>query len=304
VRERRAEFGKELTELRSGKGVSLDEMASAIKVRRELLKALEEGRFEALPPTVFVEGYLKAFAHHLETEPTPLLARYRSLCGGAPQPKAPPVVAPPVEDESGGAGWLKWILLVLVLAVAGYGAYYLTGRMEPDGNAEAPARLAAHPREPDVPATVQQEAQAAPQENPPPNEPSAGEAIAQQVPEGGEAVPQEGLPAGPAAAVPDAAPKPAEPTTQPPPAAPAGDLVLTASGPCWCEIWSDGRRVLYKNVSSGERLAFDGSTFRVSLGNAGGVELVYKGQRVPLPQGQGTVVKDLTIPGPSGGSAP
>ena len=119
---------------------------------------------------------------------------------------------------------------------------------------------------------------------------------------------------------PNAGPKPAEPVTQNPeppadapatstpapskPAAPAGDLLLTASGPCWCEVWADGKRVLYRMVTTGERLGFAGSAFKASVGNAGAVEMVYKGQRVPLPREQGVVVKDLAIPGPPGGTAP
>lgn len=318
MRESKADFGKELGNLRTGKGVSLEELASAIKVRVELLKALEEGRFEALPPPIFVEGYLKALARYLGTEAGPLLARYRGLSqADAPPPKVQAQAAPMGGAESGGSGWLKWVLLVTVLAAAGYGVYQLVGTIQPT---DSPVRRAAPPHEVQaVPAPAQALGEAPP---------ASQENSSQQAPPGGEPTPtqpQAGLetglpvtaPAEPAAVPPAPAQNPAEPVTQPPqgsaavptpaqaqPPAPSGDLVLIASGPCWCEVWADGKRVLYRMVSAGERLGFQGTAFKASVGNAGAVELVYKGQRVPLPREQGIVVKDLGIPGVSGGSAP
>ena len=166
MRESKAEFGKDLAALRTGKGVSLEDLASAIKVRLGLLKALEEGRFEALPPPVFVEGYLKAYAHHLGVEPAPLVARYRGFAPvTTPILKVQATAAPILDEEGQGSGWLKWILLVVVLAAAGYGAYYLAGRMRSGEPTEAPAQRAAHPghvQEPVTPPQAQMEAPSAP----------------------------------------------------------------------------------------------------------------------------------------------
>lgn len=323
MRESKAEFGKDLAALRTGKGVSLEDLASAIKVRVGLLKALEEGRFEGLPPPIFVEGYLKAYAHHLGVEPAPLLARYRGFAPvAAPLPRVQATAAPTLDEEGQGSGWLKWILLVVVLAAAGYGAYYLAGRMRSAEPTEAPAHRPVHTREvqePAAPPPAQAEPAPAPSEGLPQQVAPGGETAPPQTAPGGETSPPASVPTEPAME-PPAAPKPAELLTQKPeppanaPAAsapvkpqqapPAGDLVLTASGPCWCEVWADGKRVLYRMVTTGERLGFSGSSFKASVGNSGAVDMVYKGQRVPLPREQGVVVKDLAIPGPPGGSAP
>jgi cytoskeleton protein RodZ len=318
VRDSRGEFGRELANLRGGKGVSLEDLASAIKVRLGLLKALEEGRFEALPPPIFVEGYLKAYAHHLGVEAAPLLALYRGLSqASAPPPKVHAAPAPLLDEEGRRSGWLKWVLLVVVLAAAGYGAFQLVGRMQPVESADAPLHRSAPPREPATLAPVQGDAPATPPETPPPQQPPAGEPVPQLGQSGGEAGPSVSIPTEPAAAPPAAAPEPAAPQPLPPantaavtapaqtpPATPVGDLVLTATGPCWCEVWADGRRVLYRMVAAGESVGFRGSSFKASMGNAGAVGLVYKGQRVPLPREQGIVVRDLAIPGQSGGSEP
>ncbi|OYW05981.1 MAG: hypothetical protein B7X11_01425 [Acidobacteria bacterium 37-65-4] len=77
---------------------------------------------------------------------------------------------------------------------------------------------------------------------------------------------------------------------------PSGDLVLIAKDSCWCEIWADGKRALYRQVSPGERLGLSGRRFKVNLGNAGAVELHFRGARVALPAGEGRVVKGLNLP--------
>ncbi len=308
MRESRADFGKELAKLRAEKGVSLEDMASAIKVRAGLVKALEDGLFEALPPAIFVEGYLKAYAGQLGVEPAPMLARYRALVPApAPQPKiqAP---APALEEESRGPGWLKWFVLVAVLAAAGYGAYTLKGRMEPGGGEEAPVRAerqAPPVREPAPQAPAEAPSSAAPATLPPPAEGASTESARPQTVPSASVAPPAAVaePPAPQAPVTQEAPAPQAPAqTQEP--APSGDLVLTASAPCWCELWADGRRVLYRMVAAGERLGFRGSSFKASVGNAGAVDLIYRGQRVPLPREQGIVVKDLPIPASPGGAAP
>ena len=69
-----------------------------------------------------------------------------------------------------------------------------------------------------------------------------------------------------------------------------------ASGPCWCEIWADGNRSLYRQVAAGEKVGLQGKRFRVNLGNTGAIQLYYKGTKVPLPPGEGRVLKDLELP--------
>lgn len=308
MRESRADFGKELAKLRAEKGVSLEDMASAIKVRTGLVKALEDGVFEALPPAIFVEGYLKAYAGQLGVEPAPILARYRALVPApAPPPKAQPAV-PALQEEGRSPGWLKWILLVAVLAAAGYGAYTLKGRMEPAGGEDVPTRAAKQdvgvqqlpaqapaeastPAEPSLQPAPAEGAAAEPAQPPPEPSPSATTAAPVAEP------PSQQAPVPQVATEPNAALQTQEP-------APSGDLVLTASAPCWCELWADGRRVLYRMVTAGERLGFRGTSFKASVGNAGAVDLVYRGRQVPLPREQGVVVKDLSIPAGPGGVAP
>jgi len=298
VRESRADFGKELARLRTDKGVSLEDLASATKVRAELLQRLESGLFEALPPPIFVEGYLKACAHHLGTDPAPLLARYRALAGGAEPSKPTEGAAPAPPAREGSPGWLKGLAGLALLAGAGYAAYYFAVRTDRTESAVAPEPPSAVVAVNEAPAAATPGDAPRSQEDPPAREVGGASASAGQMqlnpetPEGSSAPADEApakaaeadhvmvSPRGVAAA--DALPE--------------GELVLVASGPCWCEIWADGKRSLYREVAAGEKVGLQGMRFRVNLGNTGAVQLYYRGAKVALPSGEGRVLKDLEVP--------
>jgi hypothetical protein len=87
-------------------------------------------------------------------------------------------------------------------------------------------------------------------------------------------------------------------TAAPAPSAPSpkGDVVLTCSGSCWLEMWADGKRVVYRQLTPGEQLAFNGKEFRFNIGNASGLQVTWRGRPVTLPQERGRVVRDFVLP--------
>ncbi len=279
--EGRKALGQDLNRLRTERGVSLDELAAATKVRATLLHALEEGRFEDLPPAVFVEGYIKACARFLQTDPKPLTERYRHLAGATQASTPLPPVSPIQPEERAEGRWLRWGGVCLLLGGLALGSYLLMGWMEtsyPVSEPSAPISrrtrdLSSVPKEPNPAAQPGPDVNAQPASGdvPPPIE--------------GAAPPPLDL-AQTAAVTPEGAKAPE----------PAGDLVIAASAACWCEIWADGKRALYREVAAGERLALTGRRFTVNLGNAGAVELLFHGARVELPAGEGQVVKGLGLP--------
>lgn len=279
--EGRRALGQDLNRLRTERGISLEELAAATKVRATLLHALEEGRFEDLPPAVFVEGYIKACARFLQADPEPLTERYRTLAGlRAASTPLPPVSPIQPEDRAEGR-WLRWGGVCLLLGGLALGSYLLMGWMESSNQvSEPPAPVSQRTRElSGVPRKPDPAAQPGPDVG---SQPVSGDA----------APPIEGAAAPPSD--PAQAPAPISEGTEAPQS--AGDLVIAASAACWCEIWADGQRTLYREVAAGERLELSGRRFKVNLGNAGAVELFFHGARVPLPAGEGQVVKGLDLP--------
>jgi cytoskeletal protein RodZ len=69
--------GQILRETREEKMLSLEEVEKAIKIRKELLEALESDNYKKLPPPTFVQGFIKNYASYLELDSAKLLAIFR-----------------------------------------------------------------------------------------------------------------------------------------------------------------------------------------------------------------------------------
>jgi cytoskeletal protein RodZ len=71
-------FGQTLKRARTERGISLDAVASATRIARHHLEALERGDIESLPGGPFGRSYLRSYAEFLGLDPEPVLASYRS----------------------------------------------------------------------------------------------------------------------------------------------------------------------------------------------------------------------------------
>ncbi|MCL4367239.1 helix-turn-helix domain-containing protein [Patescibacteria group bacterium] len=69
--------GQTLKETREEKLLSLEEVEKSTKIRRELLEALESDDYKKLPPSTFVQGFIKNYAKFLGLDPNKLLAIFR-----------------------------------------------------------------------------------------------------------------------------------------------------------------------------------------------------------------------------------
>jgi transcriptional regulator with XRE-family HTH domain len=72
------QFGETLKRAREERGVPLDAVASATRIARHHLDALERGDLESLPSGPFGRSYLRSYAEFLGIDPEPMLHAYRS----------------------------------------------------------------------------------------------------------------------------------------------------------------------------------------------------------------------------------
>jgi len=70
-------IGKYLKTWRELRNLSLDEAAQFTKIRKQFLEAIEEDKYELLPPAIYVKGYLTAYARYLGLDPNDALLRYQ-----------------------------------------------------------------------------------------------------------------------------------------------------------------------------------------------------------------------------------
>ncbi len=69
--------GQILKEARESKLYSLEDVEKHIKIRKEMLEALENNDFDKLPPLTFIQGFIKNYGTFLGLDASKLLAIFR-----------------------------------------------------------------------------------------------------------------------------------------------------------------------------------------------------------------------------------
>jgi hypothetical protein len=165
-------FGETLKRVREERGVGLDAVASATRIARHHLDALERADLEALPSGPFGRSYLRSYAEFLGIDPEPMLQAYRAQEAGSG--------LGPAECRERSIRELSrllerrpdrkrfpapWVLGGLVAAMSLFSLWWLGSRTAPaisarEPSAERPAPAAASPapagepepdREPELP---------------------------------------------------------------------------------------------------------------------------------------------------------
>ena len=105
--------GKFLKRERETRSISLEQISNFTKIKQHHLKAIEEDRYELLPPALYVKGFLMGYARYLDLDPRDIVLQYekykKSLIPPEPvelQPEAPPKKK-----------MRQWFLLSLAFAV-------------------------------------------------------------------------------------------------------------------------------------------------------------------------------------------
>ena len=280
-----ARLGAELRDARLALGLSIEDLAQSLRIRRVYLAALEEGRIRDLPAPAYAVGFVRTYARSLGLDEADVVRRFREASGPNVARKTDLVFPEPVPDRGVPAGAV--ILAGVVVALGAYIGWYQwsgsSGRMV-DAVPPPPAAIEQALRDGSPPETAPA----------PPAAPNPSNANAAPVP-----VPV--LPARPAvpAQSPTPAPAPAATPAAPTPPAPGeGRVLLRARAEVWIQVRErQGGPVLVNRVlrpgESWQVPAKDG--LLLSTGNAGGLEVLVDGQPTPGLGAGPSVRRDLQI---------
>lgn len=138
------EIGSSLREARSMRGLELDAVQKALRIRRRYLEALESDRFEQLPGEVYARGFLREYAEFLGLDGSLYVEEYNARFAQhehqfiAAQPSAAPL-------RRGSARLLLVGAAALLICVAGaLVAWKLAGhRGKPAASRPSPAAFSA-----------------------------------------------------------------------------------------------------------------------------------------------------------------
>lgn len=198
--------GGTLRAARLRQGLSVQDVSVALRIRRQYLDAIEDGRLSALPAPAYAIGFVKTYAAALGLDQEEIARRWRDETGNAAGRKPELSFPAPVPERGIPAGAL--IVVGVILSAGLYGGWYYlsgTGQRVADLVPPLPERLARIETAPRAPATP----------TPPPGQPF-GQPFGQ-------------APALPGAAqlgAPPPAPAPAPAPALAPPASPPGPLAL------------------------------------------------------------------------------
>ena len=150
--------GRLLRDQREARGLDLDAVGTALRIRRQYLEAIEEGRFDLLPGAAYIPAFLRSYAQHVGLDPEKVLTAYH-LSGAVPIKRS--VVLPadfPLVEKRAPIGLA--VLTVLLVIGAGYAVWNYLPRQQTvvaEKVPPVPDRLLAS-----RPANVEQPASAAP----------------------------------------------------------------------------------------------------------------------------------------------
>ncbi|HLJ58739.1 MAG TPA: RodZ domain-containing protein [bacterium] len=123
-------IGERLRNAREARGLSLDDVEAATRIRRRYLEALEEEAFDRLPGPAYVRGFLNAYASHLGLPPEEIASMYPMPLGARVAVRASPVDVriTPVTPRSRARRFVIGASLVLLCGAAVI-AYILYGQL-------------------------------------------------------------------------------------------------------------------------------------------------------------------------------
>lgn len=282
--------GARLREAREAAGLSREEVAARLRLRLELVRALEEDDYDHLPSSAFVSGYLRSYARLLELSADEIVAAYA-------RPVAEPTlispVMPPRQRRSGDLPVKVVTYLIIALLVVLAMVWWAARRPSTPTPSTAPAVLKHG-------GTVELTL-------PPPSGGSAASGMPATVAPAPLPSVSPSSAAGTPAGTPAPAKVPAAPVTAAPVSLAPAEIQLEASADCWIRINdATGQRVAFELLKGGtNRTILGKAPFDVFLGYAPGVKVYYQGKLfdpTPFEHGNEAHFKlgkasDNTIPG-------
>lgn len=120
--------GRLLRDQREALGLSVADIQKRLRIRREYVEAIEQGRFDLLPGAAYIPAFLRAYARDVGLDAEKVLTAYQL---SDPVPIERPVALPadfPLVERRAPIGLA--VLTVLLVIGAGYGVWHYLPRQQ------------------------------------------------------------------------------------------------------------------------------------------------------------------------------
>ena len=294
-------FGQRLKKQREEKGLTLEEIANKTRIPVRNLKALETGDEAHLPASVYIKGFLRAYARELGLDEHKLVDEYNSIFGFETDKFKMRVPVTPKQNSYKLPVFVIALFLVAILVVGGYYFFKSPG--------ESVLQTPPPPVTDKKAVEAEKQAESIPAVPPETSKPveATGQATEPPRPEQTLPAPEGSISTTNQKAQPEASKETKIAGATPashllhqelPPAPEAGPhtLKINALQETWLQIFIDdqeGRQYLLK---PGQSVSWQAKKyFKLKIGNAGGVKLVFDNEALP-PLGEPGEVKELRLP--------
>ncbi|MEQ8968563.1 MAG: DUF4115 domain-containing protein [Azospirillaceae bacterium] len=116
-----------LRRARQQTGYALPDVATTLRIRLRYLEAIEDGRFDDLPGSVYAVGFIRTYAEFLNLDTEEMVRRFKDEVAGLDRQTELNFPAPAAESRVPGGAVL---LIAAVLAVVAYGGWYYLSSAE------------------------------------------------------------------------------------------------------------------------------------------------------------------------------
>jgi cytoskeleton protein RodZ len=287
-------FGDKLRREREMRGVTLEEISESTKIGTRSLRALEQEDFEKLPGGIFNKGFVRAYSRFLGLDEEQTVAdfdlawnEHESAKGPAPEP----LVEEEPEPERFTSKLLLAVLMVVIAVAAGWyalqnyrGARIVKSQVPAPHDSQRVSSAQPEPASPSVTPGDRQSSEAIP-----------SAATSNGSPESPKPLSNSNSEANPAASG-KASDKPPNGTVSRTADSPAPIRVeVFAREDSWLSILADGKSIGQGILNAKKsRTIHAQKEVRLTVGNAGGVEVSFNGEAVDVG-GQPKQVKELTF---------
>ncbi len=274
--------GQILREARVAKDLTVDQIATELRIEARQLAALEDNRFEQIGPTVFIKGYIRQYGQRLGLDPRTLMDIYGRQTN-IEEVQVKPSKSIKLRDERQITVWVVAVLVLLLIAVGlavwwsnGGGFDFKSvsrGAQSPPANAAAAAAVAVPRPAPADPA------------------PAATELASAETRGDTSTAPVEvdrariSTPPPPSAAAASTAPAVAAGGGGFSRGATPISLDVTFDSESWAEITdARGQRLFFELGTTGRHAVMRGEPpIALTFGNGDAVRLIVDGERYPIP---------------------
>ncbi len=253
-------FGERLRREREMRGITLNEIAESTKISRRHLESLEKEDFDSLPGGIFNKGFVRAYARYLGIDEEQAVADYSVASDeqAEPENKFPLEIRDQPDPKLNPKRSSLPLILALVALLAVLAVFWARNRNRAPETSDTTAVPGSAPSPSVAPAAP---SPSPPQESP---SPSPAAAAAAQI--------------SPTAATTNGSEGPAVATRTPTPVR-TFSVVVTAKEDAWVWLSADGKTVVSRMLSAGQRQSVRaGSRVVLTTGNAGGLEVTFNGK--------------------------